>query len=64
VYFQHSTEIWRDFPELVPGVVFAEGISDDAYVGGPVSRFNAIAESRRESSPRSRPGGASSRRWG
>ena len=46
MYFQHSTEIWHDFPELVPGVLFAEGITDDVSVGGPVSRFNAIAESR------------------
>jgi hypothetical protein len=26
--FQHSSEIWRDFPELVPGVVFATASSD------------------------------------
>ncbi len=27
MYFQHSPEIWRDFPALVPGVLYAEGIT-------------------------------------
>jgi DNA/RNA-binding domain of Phe-tRNA-synthetase-like protein len=46
VYFQHSSEIWSDFPELVPGVLFAEGITIDVAVGRQVAKFNAIAESR------------------
>jgi DNA/RNA-binding domain of Phe-tRNA-synthetase-like protein len=46
MYFQHSTEIWRDFPELAPGVLVADGITVDLSVGDQVSRFNAIAESR------------------
>jgi len=44
--FQHSGEIWRDFPELVPGVVFADGITPDAAAGDRVARFTAIARSR------------------
>jgi hypothetical protein len=23
--FRHSAQIWRDFPELVPGIVLADG---------------------------------------
>src|SRR5256885_304671 len=46
MYFQHSPEIWRDFPELVPGVLFAEGITTDVSVGARIAPFNAIAESR------------------
>lgn len=44
--FQHSPEIWRDFPGLVPGVVFAEGITPDVPAGDSVARFAAIASSR------------------
>jgi DNA/RNA-binding domain of Phe-tRNA-synthetase-like protein len=46
MYFQHSSEIWRDYPELAPGVLFAEGITRDVAVGSRVAKFNAIAESR------------------
>lgn len=46
MYFQHSNEIWTDFPELVPGVLFAEGISKNGSVDHEVARFNAVAESR------------------
>jgi DNA/RNA-binding domain of Phe-tRNA-synthetase-like protein len=44
--FQHSGEIWRDFPELVPGIVLAGGITHDVAVGDRVARFTAIAKSR------------------
>ncbi len=46
MYFHHSSEIWRDYPELVPGVLFAEGITRDVSVGDRVATFNAIAASR------------------
>jgi DNA/RNA-binding domain of Phe-tRNA-synthetase-like protein len=46
VYFQHSSEIWRDFPELVPGVVFADGITKDVSVGSRVETYSGIARSR------------------
>jgi DNA/RNA-binding domain of Phe-tRNA-synthetase-like protein len=51
--FQHSSEIWRDFPELVPGVVFATGITPDAAAGDRVAKFTAIASSRLEREPES-----------
>ena len=44
--FQHSSEIWRDFPELVAGVVFAEGITPDVTAGDRVAKFTAVASSR------------------
>ena len=44
--FQHSGEIWRDFPELVPGVIVANGITHDVTVGDRVGRFTAIVRSR------------------
>jgi DNA/RNA-binding domain of Phe-tRNA-synthetase-like protein len=51
--FQHSSEIWRDFPELVPGVVFAQGITPDAAAGDRVAKFTDIARSRLEREPES-----------
>lgn len=44
--FRHSGEIWRDFPELVPGIVFADGITPGVAAGDRVERFTAIARSR------------------
>jgi DNA/RNA-binding domain of Phe-tRNA-synthetase-like protein len=46
MHFGHSSEIWRDYPELVPGVLFAQGIGKDVSVAGRIERFNAVAESR------------------
>jgi DNA/RNA-binding domain of Phe-tRNA-synthetase-like protein len=46
VHFRHSSEIWRDFPELVPGVLFAEGITSDVTVGRQVAELGAITQSR------------------
>jgi DNA/RNA-binding domain of Phe-tRNA-synthetase-like protein len=48
VDFRHSGEIWRDFPALVPGVIFADGITRDAPAGDRAARFTAIAMSRLE----------------
>jgi hypothetical protein len=31
--FQHSADIWRDFPALIPGVLYAEGITSDVSTG-------------------------------
>jgi DNA/RNA-binding domain of Phe-tRNA-synthetase-like protein len=44
--FEHSGEIWHDFPELVAGVVFADGITPDAAAGDRIAEFTAIASSR------------------
>jgi DNA/RNA-binding domain of Phe-tRNA-synthetase-like protein len=34
MYFQHSAQIWRDFPALVPGVLYAEGITAHPAAAG------------------------------
>jgi DNA/RNA-binding domain of Phe-tRNA-synthetase-like protein len=46
MHFQHSEEIWRDFPQLVPGILFAAGITDDVAVDSRSARFTAVARSR------------------
>ncbi len=46
MHFEHSSEIWSDFPELVPGVMFAAGITADAPVAHRSDRFTAVAKSR------------------
>jgi len=46
VHFQHSGDLWRDFPLLVPGVVYVEGITAGADSGPAADRFEAIAKSR------------------
>jgi len=53
MYFQHSPEIWRDFPELVPGVVVAEGIHPNVAVGHRIEAFNRIAAERLAKGPES-----------
>jgi DNA/RNA-binding domain of Phe-tRNA-synthetase-like protein len=44
--FQHSVDIWRDFPQLVPGVLYADGITCTAAAGVRVGRFYALAAAR------------------
>lgn len=51
--FQHSSEIWRDFPELVAGVAFAEGITPDVTAGDRVAKFTAVASYRLAREPES-----------
>jgi len=46
VQFQHSCDIWRDFPQLVPGALYVRGITGDAAAGAAADRFAAIAKSR------------------
>ena len=46
MHFEHAADIWGDFPELVPGVMFAAGITADAPVAHRADRFTAIAKSR------------------
>jgi len=42
--FQHASAIWRDFPALVPGVLYAEGITAGVTAG--TDRFEAVAKAR------------------
>jgi len=44
--FNHSPDIWTQCPELVPGVLFARGITPRASVGAQVARFSATAAAR------------------
>ncbi len=46
MYFQHSADIWRDFPDLVPGVLAASGITAEVPVPARTAEFTAIAASR------------------
>ena len=42
--FQHSEQIWRDVPDLVPCALAADGISPDATVG--IEQYYAVAQAR------------------
>lgn len=46
MHFQHSSEIWREFPELAAGVVHVDGIRSDVPVTSRIAPFNARAEGR------------------
>jgi DNA/RNA-binding domain of Phe-tRNA-synthetase-like protein len=46
MHFSHSSAIWSDYPELVPGVLAVAGITPDAVVTDRIAAFNAIAASR------------------
>src|SRR5215471_15365508 len=51
MHFEHSGEIWRDFPQLVPGVLFAEGITAGVAAGSRAAMFTAVAQSRLAKAP-------------
>jgi DNA/RNA-binding domain of Phe-tRNA-synthetase-like protein len=46
MFFRHSNEMWSEFPELVPGVLFAEGITSTIDVGDRIAKYHAIAADR------------------
>jgi DNA/RNA-binding domain of Phe-tRNA-synthetase-like protein len=46
MHFRHASEIWRDYPELVPGVLLAGGLTKAVPVAAHAARFNAVAASR------------------
>src|SRR5262250_1490752 len=46
MHFEHAAEIWQTFPGLVPGVLFAEGITPDAAIGSRTAAFTAVATDR------------------
>lgn len=48
MYFEHDAAIWRDFPALVPGVLFVNGITPGVAVDSQVAAFNRRAEERLE----------------
>ncbi|GAA1986992.1 B3/B4 domain-containing protein [Kitasatospora viridis] len=46
MYFQHSADIWRDFPTLVPGVLLVDGVSPEAPVRDRVAALYESADAR------------------
>ncbi|KAA1182781.1 hypothetical protein FP026_12000 [Rhizobium tropici] len=46
MFFRHSNEMWSEFPELVPGVLFAEGIGSDVDVTDRIAGYHTIAAER------------------
>jgi DNA/RNA-binding domain of Phe-tRNA-synthetase-like protein len=46
MHFQHSPELWNDYPDLVPGVIHVEGITEGALVASRTEPFTRIAGER------------------
>ena len=46
MYFEHEPAIWRDFPALVPGVIFVQGITPGVAVESRVTEFTDRAQVR------------------
>lgn len=53
MYFQHSPDIWTDFPELAAGVMAVDGIDADADVDHRVQHYLAVARERLGEEPES-----------
>jgi DNA/RNA-binding domain of Phe-tRNA-synthetase-like protein len=49
MHFQHSAAVWRDFPALVPGVLYAEGITSDVTADTDV--LTAVGKARLADGP-------------
>jgi DNA/RNA-binding domain of Phe-tRNA-synthetase-like protein len=47
-HFDHSPEIWQQYPQLAPGVLSVQGINSRACVADAVAQFNAGAQARLE----------------
>ena len=46
MYFEHDAAIWRQFPALVPGVLYVEGITPGVDAGTRVAAFTRRATAR------------------
>ena len=46
MHFEHSAEVWRDFPRLVAGILFADGITPDVQAGARAAAFTSVAAAR------------------
>lgn len=44
--FRHDEAIWREFPELVPGVMVVKGIRPDVDVEALIAKYETIARQR------------------
>jgi DNA/RNA-binding domain of Phe-tRNA-synthetase-like protein len=51
MYFQHSARLWRDFPALVPGVLYVESVTSQAEVEARIDVFAAVAKARLADGP-------------
>src|SRR5690242_20842189 len=51
MHFRHDDALWRDFPALVPGVLYAEGITADAEP--KAGQYEERARTRLAASPES-----------
>lgn len=49
MHFAHAPVIWQAFPELVAGVLHADGIHDRAVVQPALARYTEVAQSRLQS---------------
>ncbi|TDD29612.1 hypothetical protein E1286_46365 [Nonomuraea terrae] len=46
MHLQHSDDIWRDFPDLVPGALHVQAVSKDASVDDRIARHTETAAAR------------------
>ncbi len=46
MHFRHSDDIWQNFPELAPGVLWTDGITAAASVDAQLEAFQATARAR------------------
>ena len=46
MYIQHSPAIWRDYPELVAGAIFAKGITAGVSVDAPITAYTNVVRER------------------
>jgi DNA/RNA-binding domain of Phe-tRNA-synthetase-like protein len=46
MHFRHSDDIWREYPQLVPAVLFATGISADCVVADRIEPLLEAARTR------------------
>jgi DNA/RNA-binding domain of Phe-tRNA-synthetase-like protein len=53
VFFGHAPALWRQFPQLVPGVLVVDGIDAKADVGALVAPWHARARARLAGGPES-----------
>jgi DNA/RNA-binding domain of Phe-tRNA-synthetase-like protein len=53
MHFEHSPEIWRQFPHLVPGVLVVDGIRPDVVVEGLLGPWCERARARLQHGPES-----------
>lgn len=53
MYFEHTSQIWTEFPDLVPGVIFLPDIEQHPDSGKQQSSFIAIAKERLKEKPES-----------